>query len=159
MKQKKSLITSMTLTVLLSVAKLQAGPAVAEEYNIGAQVCQYVQLEQAAGLRYNERGLTNASAYPQWVVCPLAVQTLGDNVDTKARIINLSDVGDTVKCVYRLTDELGNIDFALPQEVFVPVGFQVELFTSNIDYKSAHVLSITCRLPSQFMAISFSIET
>jgi len=159
MRQKKYLITSIALAFFLAVPMLQPDTAVAEEYNIGAQVCQYVTLEQAKQLKYTERGVTNNNAASQWVICPVATQTVGDNADIIARIVNLSDVGATVQCVYRLTNEVGNIVRAIPQEGFVPAGLAIALLTSNIDYTPGTALSISCNLPPQFMAISFSIET
>jgi hypothetical protein len=153
----KTIILLATLSV---VAMLQVNTVSAEEYQIGAQICQYVTLEQGKTLQYNERGLMNNNKNSQWIICPVATQSIqGSNADIIARVVNKSDEGAEVECVYRLTNELGNIVRAISQKAFVPVGFGVSLLTSNIDYSPGTALSISCKLPSEFMAVSFSIET
>ena len=159
---RRQFIVSKPLVALaaLGVALLlQANSASAAQFQVGAQVCQYMSLDQAKTLQFRSNGILNTNNKEQWVVCPIATQPFGDNVDIIARISNRSDAGATVQCPYKLTDEVGNTVRTVSQSAPVPQGFSVALATANIDFRPDVVLSISCKLPSQFLLVSFSIET
>jgi hypothetical protein len=151
------------LRVMIAALLLVCGSvttALANEYNVGAQLCVPVNLDQAASFEFAEKGVTNKHPnYEHWLMCPVAVQTYGDNADIVARITNDSNVTSTALCHYKLISITGDIIRTVTQQAPVPPGFSVSLVTSNIDYMPTTALVISCKLPPGFRAVSFSIET
>ena len=127
-------------------------------YQVGAQVCQYMNINQAKFLEYRSEGVLNTNTQPQWVVCPVAAEPTGDNVDSGIRIRNMSDVTAEAQCLWKLTNNVGNTIFSTSLTDDIPPGSTTIFLISNIDYVFGVTLTISCKLPPQTMAVSVSVE-
>ena len=127
-------------------------------YQVGAQVCQYMNINQAKFLEYRSEGVLNTNTQAQWVVCPIAAEPSGDNVDSGIRVRNMSDVTAEAQCLWKLTNAVGNTIFSTSLTDSIPPGVTWIPIISNIDYVFGVTLTISCKLPPQTMAVSVSVE-
>lgn len=66
---------------------LQANTAQAQaNYQVGARVCQYMNINQARKLEYRSEGALNTNTTYQWVVCPMGAIVLSDNKAAALRV-------------------------------------------------------------------------
>jgi hypothetical protein len=159
MKKTGRIRLYFSFATLIWVSLFQASTVSAEQFQVGAQVCTYVNFNQAAFLEYSSEGLLNNDTRPLWVICPVATQTDGGNVDIATRIVNRSDVADTIDCVYRVTNDVGNTKKSIPQSGIVPPNTRLTLITSNINFQPGDAFAVQCNLPPGFQAVSFTVET
>jgi hypothetical protein len=159
MKQYSKAKSIAWLVALSAALVFQANKAFAEEFQVGAQVCQYMNLNQAKKLEYRSEGVLNTNTVEQWVVCPIATQSRGDNVDIVARISNKSNASGEVQVLYKLTNPFGVTIRQFSQKLDVGVGETGFLALANINFATGDTLTISCKLPPQFLAVSFTVET
>ena len=159
MKKMLQKITAVWLLAIGLAMGIQVNTASAEEFQVGAQICTYVTFNQAKLLAYSSTGILNNDTRPLWVICPIATQVTGGNVDVGARITNRSDVAATVECLYVVTNDVGNTKKTISQSATVPRNTRVTLVTSNINFAPGDAFAVQCKLPPSFQAVSFTIET
>ena len=152
MKWRFLAVLALTLLARFPYAQAQA------DYQVGAQVCQYMNINQAKFLEYRSEGVLNTNTAAQWVVCPIAAESVNDNVDSAARIRNMSDVTAETQCLWKLTNPVGVTIFNQSIKLNIAPGDTGILGISNIDYAFGFTLTISCKLPPQFMAVSLAVE-
>ena len=159
MSKSAMFLKGTMMAVVATVMLTQFPKAQAQaDYQVGAQVCQYMNINQARFLEYRSEGVLNTNTAAQWIVCPIGAESVNDNVDSAARIANMSNVGAEAQCLWKLTNPAGVTIFNRSLKLFIPAGEWGILGISNIDYQFGFTLTISCKLPPQFMAISLNVE-
>ena len=153
------LLTRLLPASLVAFAMFQVHATSAAQFNVPAQVCQYMNVNQAKKLEYRSEGVRNTNTVEQWVVCPIATESFGGDVDTIARVFNPTDAAANVQCLFKLTDEFGNTRRNINLNQVTPPNATAILSTSNLDFDNQWTLTVSCKLPPGFLMVSLTVET
>jgi hypothetical protein len=152
-------IPLLSIVLCLSVA-MGARPALASGENearlTGAQICQPMNLDIALkGLQWRSEGSLNNSNQNLWVVCPIPKDSFNFTMDVTARVVNFSNSTQSIQCLFKVTDRLGNTVRSRSVTETLPANFTGGAQVLGLSVGNLEALSVSCNLPPQTGLLNF----